>query len=125
MELDDIPGNGKLQIKTKEGAAIDIAGQINKADLLDTRIIVDNKSPVVTFTQTLTEDGKVIATLEADEEIHEVEGWKISANRCKLTKEFDKNETYSLTLTDYAWNETQVEISITKVAKENKINNMK
>ena len=61
--------NGELKIVVKKGSIVDIADQENEETVLDTGIIIDNTSPVVTYIQEKMADGKVNAKIKTNEEM--------------------------------------------------------
>ena len=77
----------------------------------------DNTAPIVSVeysTKERTEEA-VTVTITSNEEIQEVDGWELSADKKTLTKEYNKNTTEMITIKDLAGNETQVNIEITNI----------
>lgn len=116
IRLSGIEGNGKLKIRVPAGTIKDIAGNINEETIIDTKVMIDNIAPAVTYTQEEIEEGKVLAKFEANEEIRPVNAWKITEEKI-LTKEFENNVRYPFYITDYAQNITKAEVNVTKATK--------
>ena len=72
---------------------------------------IDKSAPQATVTYT-TGTIPVTATITANETIQEVEGWQISSDRKKLTKEFSENATETVTIKDLANNSTNVTVEV-------------
>ena len=92
-----------------------------KEGVLDVTITnIDSEPPVanVTYsTQELTNES-VTVTITANEELQNVEGWKISNNKKILTKTYTSNATETVKIKDLAGNETIKNISITNISKD-------
>ena len=112
--LQKILGDGILEIKVNAGTIIDKSNNQNKETKIATGITIDNTAPTTTFKQDVLENGKVNAIITANEGIRIVEGWKILDNNLSLSKQFPSNASYSLEITDYAQNKSEVEINITQ-----------
>ena len=59
----------------------------------------------------------VVVIITSDEEIQEVEGWTLSANKKMLTKEYGENASETITVKDLAGNETKANIEISNIDK--------
>ena len=114
LKLSQIVEEGELKIKIKEGTIVDISGNKNNETILNSNIKIDNTAPVVIFKQQEISNGKINGSIEANEEIIEVNGWNLSENKTKLSKEFANNVTYPFVVTDFAENKSIVDINITK-----------
>ena len=106
--------NGELKIVVKKGSIVDIADQENEETVLDTGIIIDNTSPVVTYIQEKMADGKVNAKIKTNEEIKSVEGWNLSNDKKVLSKEFSCNAKYPFVVTDLAGNNSNIDVVVDK-----------
>lgn len=112
IQLKGIPGDGKLQIKIKEGAIVDKTGLINDLFEIDTGIMVDNINPIVEFREEKLTNGKVNAVLTANEKLAIKKGWEIAESKKEMKKEFTNNVSYQVEVEDYAQNTSQVMIYI-------------
>ena len=83
---------------------------------------IDRQPAIVEVSYSIKEltNQNVIVTIKANEEIQEIEGWTISANKKELTKQYTQNtnETEKLTIKDIAGNETIANITITNIDKQ-------
>lgn len=114
IAIENLTGDGKLKIKLLEKTIIDIGDQSNDENIIDTNIIIDNTPPVITFEQSVIEDGKICGKVKADEQIQEINAWKISEDKMQISKIFECNVTYPLRVYDYAYNSSEPLINITK-----------
>lgn len=112
IEISNIVGNGKLEIKIPKGIIKDKSENVNIEQTIDTGIIVDNISPVITETKEKTADGKVIENIKSNEIIKEINGWNILEDRTNIKKEFECNVSYPLPVFDLAENKTEVDINV-------------
>ena len=112
--LTGIQTEGILNIIIKEGTIVDKSYNINPETVIPTGIQIDNTSPEGTFSETEIEEGKVLATILANEKIRKVEGWELTQNEMQLEKEFTNNISYIFTITDFAQNTKEIEINISK-----------
>ena len=112
--LENILGDGILEIKVNEGTIVDKSNNINEETILATGIKIDNTPPETTFKQKLLESGKVNANITANEGIRAVEGWNISDDKKTLNKEFPSNTSYIFEVTDFAQNTSEVNVKITQ-----------
>lgn len=114
IEIRNILGNGKLKVKFQEKLIIDKNNKFNLETLIDTGIIIDNISPNCTTNEEIKDEGMSEVKVTADEKIYELEGWNIDNSNMELTKEFPSNVSYNIIIKDYAGNEKNVEINVTK-----------
>mgnify|MGYP002732993316 CR=1 FL=1 len=93
----------------------DIAGNETQVNILITNI--DRIAPEVQISYSITNLTKedVTVTITADEEVQDVEGWTLSANKKVLTKEYSENKTETITIKDMLGNEIQQTIEITNI----------
>lgn len=112
--LTGIQTEGILNIIIKEGTIVDKSYNINPETVITTGIQIDNTSPEGIFSETEIEEGKVLATILANEKIRKVEGWELTQNEMQLEKEFTNNISYIFTITDFAQNTKEIEINISK-----------
>ena len=95
----------------------DLAGNETEASIEINNI--DKTGPDVKVeysTKELTRDN-VLVTLTSNEEIQEIEGWKLSEDKKVLTKEYSENTTETITVKDLVGNETQATIEINNIDK--------
>ena len=84
---------------------------------------VDNTAPeleVQYSTKNPTKEN-VTVTITANEEIQEVEGWTLSADKRTLTKEYAENTTETVIVKDLAGNEQRITIDINNIQVEPEI----
>ena len=112
IEIFNIEGNGKLEIKIPKGIIKDKSENINMEKIFDTGIIVDNLAPIISETKEKTTNGKVIENIKANETIIKVNGWNNLEDGKSINKEFECNVCYPLPISDLAENKTEVEINI-------------
>lgn len=114
IQIKNLNGDGKLNIKFVEGTVIDKGNLINEENVIDTKIVIDNTAPSGNLVEKIISDGKVNAIINLSEAIKNVDGWKMSENNLAIEKEFTNNISYELPIEDYAGNETIVNVNITK-----------
>lgn len=80
---------------------------------------IDKEKPIVEVKYSTTEptSDDVIVTIEANEQLQEIENWKLSTNKQKLTKTYSKNAEETITITDLAGNSITTNIKITNIYK--------
>lgn len=81
--------------------------EVNK----DLQIKIDNTKPQATYSQEKIEDGKIEATIAANEQIRKLDGWNLE-NKTILKKIFNNNLSYTTTIQDLAGNSSNVEINV-------------
>ncbi len=72
----------------------------------------------VTYSTTEQTNKDVIVTIKANEEIQNVEGWKLSTDKMTLTKTYTKNTTEdgeNIIIKDLAGNSTVVTVKVTSI----------
>ena len=78
----------------------------------------DNTAPNVDIEYNTKLPAKsVLVTITSNEEIQEIEGWKLSEDKKVLTKEYSENTTETITVKDLVGNETQATIEINNIDK--------
>lgn len=108
----NIEGNGRLVIIIPEGIIEDKSGLFNELKYFSTDILIDNTSPLVSFSETTSLDGISNAQITSNEKIVPINGWNISNNGMGLSKEFLNSISYTLPITDFAQNSSEVLIDI-------------
>ena len=114
IKLTNITGNGLLQVKFIEGTITDTAGWKSGQLQTNTKIQIDNTAPTGTFVENVISQGKVNAEITCNEKIRPIEGWTITSEQNKITKEFASNIIYDLPIIDYAQNTSKVNVKISK-----------
>ena len=112
LEINNISENGELYIKIKEKAFFDVVNNYNDLTICNTGINIDNVMPTGKYTQKLLDSGKVLATIDFEEPIRKINGWTLSEDSKKITKEFPSNVSYNLPVLDYAQNKGNVEVNV-------------
>lgn len=110
--LEGIGENGNLKIIIPKGTIIDKSENVNEEKIIDTKITIDNIAPNGTFSQKTISQGNVLASINSNEQLREVEGWKLSDDKLVLEKSFTNNVSYVFTITDFAQNTSTVNIEI-------------
>lgn len=114
ITLENLTGNGIVELEIENGAIIDIAGNENDFVKVTSGIIIDNIAPEATFEEVLLDDGKVQINIKANEKIQEKEGWTRSNDIKTISKEFPCNVSYPIEIIDLAQNNILIDISVTK-----------
>lgn len=96
----------------------DLAGNISTVKVTIKNI--DNTVPTanVDYSILLPTNQNVVAIITVNEEIQEVEGWKLSEDKKELTKEYLKNAEEEITIKDLVGNEATVKVKINNIDKE-------
>ena len=100
-----------MNVKILAKAAKDLVGNCSKTKFIETGLIIDNKAPEGDMIQEVIGDGKVLATIWAEEDIQEIDGWTIIDSR-QYTKIFPSKIIYDLDVIDFAGNVGKIEIDI-------------
>ena len=128
-EIEEVEGwtiSDDKKVLTKEFTE-NAEGKVEIADLAGNKITVDysvnnidKELPTATVTYSTEEfiNGNVIATIEVSEEIKEVEGWTISADKKELTKEFTENAEGKVEIVDLAGNKITVDYNVNNIDKK-------
>ncbi len=92
---------------------------LNKKTIVASVDWIDKEAPVANVTYSTTEptNQNVIATIENNEQVQEVEGWTLTEDKKTLTKEYGENVEETVIVKDLLGNETQVKITITNIDK--------
>ena len=104
--------NGEETVEVK-----DLAGNKTTAN-----VKVDNIDKVapeveVKYSVTTPTNENVTATITANEEIQEVEGWTLGSDKKTLTKTYSENKSEIVTITDLAGNTTTASIVVNNIDK--------
>lgn len=113
LKLTNIQGNGILTLSFENGFVTDTSNNNNNKYNLDTQITIDNIKPTIKYSQTTASQGKINAILTGNEKLQNLNGWNISSDSKKLSKEFASNVSYELTVSDLAGNRTITIVSVT------------
>ena len=103
------------QNTTEEITITDLAGNSTKVAIEITNIDKTAPEGQVTYSETNPTNKNVIATITANEEIQEVEGWTISQDKKKLTKEYNENKTEKVIIKDKIGNEREVDVKVLNI----------
>ncbi len=105
--------NGQEEITVK-----DLAGNETKINITVNNI-EDLTAPQADIQYSTTEaiNKKVTVTIVANEKLQEVQGWTLSEDKLKLTKEYTQNATEEITIKDLAGNEKVIPIKIENIDK--------
>ena len=106
-----------IQNAKEEVTIKDIVGNETKVNVEITNIDKTAPEAQVTYSETNPTNKNITATITANEEIQEVEGWTISQDKKKLTKEYEQNAKEEVTIKDIVGNEAKVNIEITNIDK--------
>lgn len=101
----------KLMVSDLAGNKVEANISINNIDS-----IVDITEPV-TYTPEKPTRGEVIATITANEELQEVEGWTLSADKKSMTKTYEENNIENVIVKDILGNELTVEVKVENIDK--------
>ena len=113
MTLTNIQSDGELKVIFEDTCVTDIATNNNQKTEINTKILIDNTKPVITYSQENIQQGKIKAILTANEKVQQLNGWNISSDLTQLNKEFVSNVSYVLRIFDLAGNKTSTVVSIT------------
>lgn len=111
LKITGIEEEGILTLKIPEGVVKDEVNHCNIAVEKNTNIQIDNTKPQVTYSQNKAEEGKIEASISANEEIRKLDGWELE-NKTILRKVFNNNLSYTTTVQDLAGNSSDVEINV-------------
>ena len=112
LKISGIEGNGKLEIRVKQGAIIDKSENQNKSIKFILNVLIDNIAPTSTTKEQTLTNGKSKVVISANEFLRSSEGWTISSDKKKLIKEFPSNTNYNLPIIDYAGNVGSAGVSV-------------
>ena len=77
----------------------------------------DDDSPIILDVNYFTEDNKAKVVIQSNNELQELDGWELSADKKSLTKEFNENTTEEVVVKDIKGNQKAVNIAITSIPK--------
>ena len=108
---------GEQVVKIPQGACTDSAG--NKIAETVKKVVIDRTGPVgsVSYSTTEKTGSAVVAKISANEEMQEIEGWTLSADKKELTKSYEDNTEETVTIKDLLGNESSVTIKISNIDK--------
>lgn len=115
LKVSNILEDGKLKFKFAEGFVLDNAGWKNVDYDYNTNIIIDNMAPKCNFEEIVISKGKSKGKITTDEQVQEIPDWNMDSNKMMFYKEFNKNVTKSVVVSDFAENETEVNVKISDV----------
>ena len=105
----------KLNENVNEGTVTIKGGAI-----ADSKFVVkvdDGKPPVLDVKYSTTEptNKSVTVTITSNKELKELEGWKLSADKLSITKEYTQNVTEEITVQDFAGNTGKTKVTINNI----------
>lgn len=100
VEVYDLAGNKATQTIT--------INQIKQTEDFDANLSYSTTEPTI---------GKVTATISSSKELQPLNGWTLSADKKKLTKDYDKNTNETVTVSDVNGNTKQIDIIISNINK--------
>ena len=108
---------GEQVVKISQGACTDSAG--NEIAETVKKVVIDRTGPVgsVSYSTTEKTGSAVVAKISANEEMQEIEGWTLSADKKELTKSYEDNTEKTVTIKDLLGNESSVTIKISNIDK--------
>ena len=108
---------GEQVVKIPQGACTDSAG--NEIAETVKKVVIDRTGPVgsVSYSTTEKTGSSVVAKISANEEMQEIEGWTLSADKKELTKSYEDNTEETVTIKDLLGNESSVTIKISNIDK--------
>ena len=108
---------GEQVVKIPQGACTDSAG--NEIAETVKKVVIDRTGPVgsVSYSTTEKTGSAVVAKISANEEMQEIEGWTLSADKKELTKSYEDNTEETVTIKDLLGNESSVTIKISNIDK--------
>ena len=108
---------GEQVVKISQGACTDSAG--NEIEETVKKVVIDRTGPVgsVSYSTTEKTGSAVVAKISANEEMQEIEGWTLSADKKELTKSYEDNTEETVTIKDLLGNESSVTIKISNIDK--------
>ena len=101
----------------EEIEVMDEEGYVIKTKVKITNIDKNAPKAVVSYNETNPTNKNVIATITANEEIQDIEGWTKTTNGKVLTKEYDNNIDEIIIVKDLAGNESTINIKIKNISK--------
>lgn len=111
LKFSGIQEEGDLKLKILKDSIKDEIGHSNIELNEVLKIKIDNTKPQATYSQRKIEDGKIEATIVANEQIRKLEGWNLE-NKTILKKVFNNNLSYTTTIQDLAGNSANAEVNV-------------
>ena len=111
LKFSGIQEEGDLKLKILKDSIKDEIEHSNIELNEDLQIKIDNTNPQATYSQEKIEDGKIEATIIANEQIRNLDGWNLE-NKTILKKIFNNNLSYTTTIQDLAGNSSNVEVNV-------------
>ena len=96
----------------------DIYGNKIKANITIKNIDKESPKLEVSYSTTNPTNDKVKVYIKSDEQLNKLDGWEISADGYTISKYYFENETNTIKVQDLAGNETETEIRIENIDKE-------
>ncbi len=99
----------KLMVKDLAGNETETHIRISN---IDTKVNAE-----VSYDVTIPTNGSVVVTITSDEEMQEVEGWNLAADKMSMTKAYDRNVIEDVVVKDVLGNEVVKNINIQNIDK--------
>ena len=96
----------------------DLAGNESQINVNISNIDLESPKLEIKYSTANLTNGVVTATIEANEEIQEVEGWTLEENNRTLTKVYAKNTTEKVSVEDLAGNNSEIDVNIQNIDKD-------
>ena len=103
---------------TEEVSVTDLAGNSETVNIEVSNIDKDAPNVKVNYNSIEIINEDVIVTITADEEIQEVDGWKLLKDKKTLAKVFTKNDAEEITVYDLAGNSAIINVEVPNIDKE-------
>ncbi len=112
---------------SSDGTKIKLNENVNEATvtikggaIADSKFVVkvdDGKPPILDVKYSTTEptNKSVTVTITSNKELKELEGWKLSADKLSITKEYTQNVTEEITVQDFAGNTGKAKVTINNI----------
>ena len=112
---------------SSDGTKIKLNENVNEATvtikggaIADSKFVVkvdDGKPPVLDVKYSTTEptNKSVTVTITSNKELKELEGWKLSADKLSITKEYTQNVTEEITVQDFVGNTGKTKVAINNI----------
>ena len=97
----------------------DLVGNTSTIQVKISNIDKTKPEATLTYNPTTSTNQNVVATITANEELQELEGWTLSKDKKILTKTYIENTKENITIKDIAGNTTTLSITINNIDKQN------
>ena len=112
VEMNNIAGDGNLQIKIEEEQIENEIGNKNDEILCDVQVLIDNTSPKWNIEEEKQSTKEALVKIVSDEKLRNIEGWSLSDDEQSMQRLFPSNIKYERTICDLAGNTSIVYIQV-------------